>query len=164
VIENQRQLIQVALERAERQLAAQQAFAVASDQRGLVLAGIGVAAAAFVSSIEVNADQVPYIAISVIGFFMSAILACFSARPQKMFSGGAKYTDMLSIINEDKPLLNVLAGLGESADRQIEDNEKFRVWPIRYYKISIYAFAFSALTALVQPVLEVTKWATGSTP
>ena len=147
--ENQKRLLLEAYRLSELSLGVQAQFAVASDQRSLVLSGVSVALAGLVAGLAGSGSEHFWSLGSASMFFLSAFFAVVAALPQKMITQGSKYGRLRKLIDKDSDFDSVIAGLAEENDEAILVNESRALVRSHAYKMAVLFFAAAACLALI---------------
>jgi len=129
-------------------LDAQIQFAVASDQRSLVLAAISVALAGVLVSMFDKAADLFWLTGATILFSISALFASLAAFPQEMKVKGSKYGRLKNLIDDGEEFLNVIAGLSEENDEAIAENAGKAEIRAHLYRLAVVFFAIGVCLAV----------------
>ena len=159
-----RELLSEAVRLAETRLKSQQQFAIASDQRSLVLAGISIAAATLLIGYILPSAEKIYVLISAGLFSVSSVTAVLSARPQPMYAVGASFSSLEPLALRGESFEDVLLGLGRNLEVAAKENSKARYKAANIYNVSIGFFSLGAFFLLIALFTISTDVAIGTTP
>jgi hypothetical protein len=147
--ENQEKLILEAYRRTENRLVVQAEFAIASDQRALVLATVSVALAAVIAALSQGTDSSRLLIGSTLLLSVSSLFAILAAWPQGMKTSGSKYAELKREIESNQRYVDVVAGLCLNNDDYIDFNERRAVFRSHLYRLAIVLSALGMFLAVI---------------
>ncbi len=150
------QLIKLAYELSEDRLRTQQSFAVASDQRSLVLAGVAIAAATFVAGLISHNSSNALFLISSVMFSFASIFAIMSALPSSLKTTGSKFSDIEPFLDGSFSYDDCLRSLATNNDEKVEQNELNRRKAAMMYMFAITFFVFGIAFSLISTLSNST--------
>jgi len=125
---------------SERRLEMQISFAMASDQRSLVLAGVSIATSTFVAVITQSLSIGWWGVAPALVFGLSAVFAILSAIPTGTHAVGNNFSDIKPFIEEGVDFLELIESLAENNDLKILQNEETKRYYSQLYLLAMFLF------------------------
>ena len=147
--ENQERLLDLAYSRSKDALQAQATLATSSDQRSLVFSTLSVAAAATVFGSLKDTTGASLATGSSLVFCLSAFCGAVSAVPGKLYTSGAKASEITDLVETEISYASALLGLCKNNDVYIAANESSARQRAHVYRFAVFLFLIGVGFSLV---------------
>ena len=147
-------LLMEAYRLSEKRLEVQQAFAVAADQKALMLAVAAIAAATFASNVQVESGSFNYGQASSVFFAICSLLSLFSAIPQTLHSAGILFSEIKPTLEARPEFQSAITNLAENYEECFRQNEQKRKKMATIYSFGLSMFGFGVIIFLVFQIIN----------
>lgn len=146
--ENKCQLIDFALESAEKRIESQLSAALAADARALGFSGISLAAAAILTGLAANSANATSMLGGAVLLVAASCISGWAARPVGFYMPGARFDDFEDDLVANTKLEHVKTELGAHFDTSEKDNECVLAKNANLVRVAFFVAAFGLLFAV----------------